>query len=196
MREALAARGFRTLRPWTRGIDLVRFQPEPREGRPFPRPVFLNVGRVAVEKNLAAFLALDLPGSKIVVGDGPQRAALQRRFPDVHFVGGRHGAKLARAYAGADAFVFPSRTDTFGLALLESMACRTPVAAYPVTGPKDVLGSAPVGALDEDLRVAALRALGACRAHAERFSWVACADGFLSNLVPLHESCLEAVAAG
>jgi glycosyltransferase involved in cell wall biosynthesis len=199
LRDELAARGFRNLRPWTRGVDLARFRPEPREDWPYPRPVFLNVGRVAVEKNLAAFLALDLPGSKVIVGDGPQRAALQRRFPDAHFVGERHGLPLSRAYAGADVFVFPSRTDTFGLVLLESMACGTPVAAYPVTGSKDVLGNAPVGALDEDLRVAALRALGAdraaCRTHAERFTWVACADGFVSGLVPLHASVLEAVAA-
>ena len=189
LREDLAARGLRNLRPWTRGVDLARFRPEPREDWPFPRPVFLNVGRVAVEKNLAAFLSLDLPGSKVVVGEGPQRAWLQRRFPAAHFVGERHGEALSRAYAGADAFVFPSRTDTFGLVLLESLACGTPVAAYPVTGPKDVLGGTSTGALDEDLRTAALRALGAdrtaCRAHAERFSWAACADGFVSNLVPL-----------
>lgn len=197
LREELAAKGFRNLRPWTRGVDLGHFRPEPREHWPFPRPVFLNVGRVAVEKNLAAFLALDLPGSKVVVGDGPQRAALERRFTSAnsgaHFVGERQGAPLARAYAGADAFVFPSRTDTFGLVLLESLACGTPVAAYPVTGPKDVLENAPagarVGALGEDLRAAALRAVGAdraaCRAYAERFSWEACADGFVATLVPL-----------
>jgi glycosyltransferase involved in cell wall biosynthesis len=189
LRDELATRGLRNLRPWTRGVDLARFQPEPREDWPFPRPVFLNVGRVAVEKNLAAFLALDLPGSKVVVGDGPQRAALQRRFPAAHFVGERHGEALSRAYAGADAFVFPSRTDTFGLVLLESLACGTPVAAFPVTGPKDVLAGAATGALGEDLRAAALRALAAdraaCRAYAERFSWAVCADRFVSSLVPV-----------
>ncbi len=199
LRDELAVRGFRNLQPWTRGVDLARFRPEPREPWPFPRPVFLNVGRVAVEKNLAAFLALDLPGSKVVVGDGPQRTALQRRFPAAHFVGERHGEPLARTYAGADAFVFPSRTDTFGLVLLESLACGTPVAAFPVTGPKDVLGGAPVGALDEDLRAAALRTLGAdraaCRAHAERFSWAACVDGFVSRLVPL-QVALDRCCAG
>ena len=192
LREDLAARGFRNLRPWTRGVDLARFQPEPREDWPFPRPVFLNVGRIAVEKNLAAFLALDLPGSKVVVGDGPQRAALQRGFPRAHFVGERHGEALSRAYAGADAFVFPSLTDTFGLVLLESLACGTPVAAYPVIGPKDVLGGTPAGALDPDLRAAALRVLGvdraACRTHAERFSWVECANAFVCNLTPLKPS--------
>ena len=189
LREELAARGFRTLRPWTRGVDLARFQPEPREDWPYARPVFVYVGRVAVEKNIAAFLSLDLPGSKVVVGDGPQRAALERRFPEAHFVGERHGEALSRAYAGSDAFVFPSVTDTFGLVLLESLACGTPVAAYPVTGPKDVIAGAPVGVLDADLRSAALGALtldrAACRPYAQRFSWAACADGFLGNLVPL-----------
>jgi glycosyltransferase involved in cell wall biosynthesis len=189
LREELEARGFRNIRPWTRGVDLERFRPEPREAWPFPRPVFAYVGRVAIEKNIAAFLSLDLPGSKVVVGDGPQRAQLERRFPEAHFVGERHGESLSRAYAGSDAFVFPSRTDTFGLVLLESLACGTPVAAYPVTGPKDVVGAAPVGALDEDLRAAALGALAidraACRPYAERFSWDACADGFAANLVPL-----------
>jgi len=155
----------------------------------YPRPVFLYVGRVAVEKNLPAFLGLDLPGTKLVVGDGPARDALARAHPAVRFLGERHGVDLAEAYAGADAFVFPSRTDTFGLVLLESLASGTPIAAHPVTGPVDILeGAAPgVGALDQDLRAAALRALGgdrrACRAHAERFSWRACAEAFLANLV-------------
>ena len=192
LREDLAARGFRDLLPWTRGVDLARFRPEPREDWPFPRPVFVYVGRVAVEKNIAAFLSLDLPGSKVVVGDGPQRASLERRFPEARFVGERHGEPLSRAYAGSDVFVFPSVTDTFGLVLLESLACGTPVAAYPVTGPKDVIGRAPVGALDADLRAAALRALtldrAACRPYAERFSWAACVDGFAANLVPLIEA--------
>ena len=195
LREDLAARGFRNLRPWTRGVDLACFQAEPKETWPYPRPVFLNVGRVAVEKNLPAFLALDLPGSKVVVGDGPQRASLERRFPGAHFVGERHGESLARAFAGADAFVFPSRTDTFGLVLLESLACGTPVAAYPVTGPKDVLAGGIVGALDQDLGTAALRALrmdrAACRAHAERFSWAACADAFVVHLVPVEARLSE-----
>lgn len=190
LREELTARGFARIRPWTRGVDLRLFRPEPRKDWTFPRPVFLYVGRVAVEKNLPAFLGLDLPGSKVVVGDGPQRTALQRAHPDAHFVGVHGGAGLARAYAGADALVFPSRTDTFGLVLLESLACGTPVAAFPVTGPADVLaGAGPVGAVDTDLRAACLRALGAdraaCRAHAERFSWRACAEGFLGNLVPI-----------
>lgn len=193
LRHELAARGFRRVRAWTRGVDLARFTPGPPDaagGAAYPRPIFLYVGRVAVEKNLPAFLSLDLPGTKLVVGDGPQRHALSQAYPAARFLGERHGAELTRCYAGADVFVFPSLTDTFGLVLLESLASGIPVAAYPVTGPADVLEGAPpgVGALDHDLRAAALRALStgnraACRAHAERFSWRACADGFLANLV-------------
>ncbi len=191
MRQELAGRGFRSICPWSRGVDLDLFRPEPREGWAYARPVFAYVGRVAVEKNIAAFLSLDLPGSKVVVGDGPARASLQRRFPGAHFVGMRHGAPLAAAFAGTDVLVFPSLTDTFGLVVLESLACGTPVAAYPVTGPQDILAGGPgIGATDADLRAAALRALAtgdqaACRAHAERFSWRACAEAFLDNLVPM-----------
>ncbi len=189
LRHELAGRGFRNVRAWTRGVDLVRFRPGLPGAMPYPRPVFLYVGRVAVEKNLGAFLSLDLPGSKLIVGDGPQRDALARDHPAAHFVGERHGAALSETYADADVFVFPSLTDTFGLVLLESLASGTPVAAHPVTGPADILeGAAPgVGALDHDLRAAAMRALAgdraACRSHAERFSWRACADAFLANLV-------------
>ncbi len=187
LREELSARGFGGLRAWSRGVDLELFRPEPRADFGLPRPVFLYVGRVAVEKNIGAFLDLDLPGSKLVVGDGPQLARLQRRYKTVHFAGRREGAALAAAYAGADAFVFPSRTDTFGLVLLEALACGTPVAAFPVTGPRDVVGNARVGVLDADLRAAALAALaldrGECRAHAEQFSWRASAQAFLSHLV-------------
>lgn len=189
LRGELAARGFTQLRPWTRGVDLDLFRPAPREDWPLPRPVFLYAGRVAVEKNIEAFLTLDLPGSKVVVGDGPQREALARRFLAVHFAGWRQGEALARAYAGADAFVFPSRTDTFGLVMLEAMACGTPVAAFPVTGPLDVIPGSGAGVLDEDLRRAALAALdcdrAACRRHAERYSWEACAADFRRQLVPM-----------
>ena len=194
MRGELARRGFRDLRPWSRGVDLALFQPGPRQAWDYPRPVFAYVGRVAVEKNLAAFLSLDLPGSKVVVGDGPARASLQRRFPAAHFLGMRHGAPLAASFAGADVFVFPSLTDTFGLVVLESLACGTPVAAFPVTGPQDILagGGPGIGATDPDLRAAALRTLAtadraACRAYAEQFSWRACAEAFLDNLVPIAE---------
>ncbi|MDE2334392.1 MAG: glycosyltransferase family 1 protein [Rhodospirillales bacterium] len=189
--EELATRGFRHLRAWSRGVDLELFRPDEREAWNLPRPVFLYVGRVAVEKNIRAFLDLDLPGSKVVVGGGPQLPALRREYPSVTFTGPRSGPALASAYAGADVFVFPSRTDTFGLVLLESLACGTPVAAYDVTGPRDVLAGAEghVGAVDADLRRAALAALtgerAACRAHAQRFTWRACAETFLSHLVPL-----------
>jgi glycosyltransferase involved in cell wall biosynthesis len=190
LREALAARGFTKLRAWTRGVDLARFRPEPREAwEGLPRPVFLYAGRVAVEKNIAAFLALDLPGSKVVVGDGPAREGLQKRFPEAHFTGYRDNGLLARSYAGADVFVFPSRTDTFGLVLLEALASGTPVAAFPVTGPRDVVTDPQVGALSEDLRAACLEALtcdrAACRTHAEAWSWEACAAQFRAALVPV-----------
>jgi glycosyltransferase involved in cell wall biosynthesis len=191
----LSSRGFTHVVPWSRGVDLARFRPDaathgaPEPWEDLPRPVFLYAGRVAIEKNIEAFLALDLPGSKVVVGDGPQRAALMRRFPGAHFTGYRENGALARAYARADVFVFPSRTDTFGLVLLEALASGTPVAAYPVTGPLDVIGDLPVGALDEDLRAACLRALemdrARCRAHAEQYSWQACAHRFRDSLVPI-----------
>jgi glycosyltransferase involved in cell wall biosynthesis len=189
LRAELAARGFGVVKPWTRGVDLDRFRPEPRE--PYaglPRPVFLYAGRVAVEKNIEAFLTLDLPGSKVVVGDGPQRPGLMQRHPGVHFLGWQENGALARAYAGADVFVFPSRTDTFGLVLLEALASGTPVAAFPVTGPLDVVTDPRVGALDADLRAACLAALGcdrgAARAFAETFSWQASAAQFREALAP------------
>jgi glycosyltransferase involved in cell wall biosynthesis len=191
LREELAARGFRNIRTWSRGVDLALFKPIPREEWNLPGPIFLHVGRVAVEKNIGAFLDLELPGSKVVVGGGPQLAALQRAYPKVLFTGPRTGEPLARAYAGGDVFVFPSLTDTFGLVILESLACGTPVAAFPVTGPKDVLAGAAgiIGAVNADLRAAALEALtadrAACRTHAERYSWRACAEMFLGNLVPM-----------
>lgn len=190
LRDELARRGFTKVRAWTRGVDLARFRPEPRDAWDgLKRPVFLYAGRVAVEKNIEAFLALDLPGTKVVVGDGPAREGLMKRFPAAHFTGYRDNGKLARSYAGADVFVFPSRTDTFGLVLLEALASGTPVAAFPVTGPRDVLTDPRIGALDEDLRAACLRALdadrAACRTHAEAWSWEACAAQFRAALVPV-----------
>lgn len=184
----LADRGFRNLMRWSRGIDSEVFCPRPASESVFdlPRPIFLNVGRVAVEKNLDAFLALDLPGSKVVVGDGPQREALRRRHPDVLFTGALFGEDLARAYASADVFVFPSRTDTFGNVILEALACGLPVAAYPVMGPLDIIGDAPVGALEDDLRAACIRATGlsrtAARDFALRYSWRGAAEQFLANV--------------
>lgn len=190
LRDELARRGFTKVRAWTRGVDLARFRPEPREPWDgLERPVFLYAGRVAVEKNIEAFLSLDLPGTKVVVGDGPAREGLMRRFPAAHFTGYRDNGVLARSYAGADVFVFPSRTDTFGLVLLEALASGTPVAAFPVTGPRDVLTDPRIGALDEDLRAACLRALdadrAACRTHAETWSWEACVAQFRAALVPV-----------
>lgn len=192
MEALLRGQGITRVERWGRGVDLALFRPQ--AGGAFaglPRPVWLSVGRLAPEKNLHAFLALDLPGSKVVVGDGPAGPALRARFPQAHFLGHRAGAALAACYAAADCFVFPSRTDTFGLVLLEALACGTPVAAFPVQGPRDVLGDAPVGAMDEDLRAACLRALAAdralCRSHAAARGWDAATDRFLDLLVPLHE---------
>ncbi|GAN55436.1 glycosyltransferase family 4 protein [Tanticharoenia sakaeratensis] len=194
LRDDLAARGFTKLTPWTRGVDLERFSPTHRHDwtKAFnvPGPVFINVGRVAVEKNIEAFLSLDLPGTKIVVGDGPQRAALQRRFPDTIFTGRLQDRDLASAFAGGDVFVFPSLTDTFGLVLLESLACGTPVAGFDVTGPRDIVGKggARIGAVGSDLRAACLAALkadrAACRPYAEQYTWAACIDMFENVLRP------------
>jgi glycosyltransferase involved in cell wall biosynthesis len=184
--DELAARRFRNVLLSPFGVDTGLFRPRPGAELGLPRPVFLSVGRVALEKNLEAFLALDLPGSKVVVGDGPARADLAARFPGAHFLGVQRGAALAATYAAADVFVFPSRTDTFGLVLLEALASGLPVAAYPVAGPRDVIGSAPVGALDGDLRAACLRALSASRAACREFalgmSWEASARQFLANV--------------
>jgi glycosyltransferase involved in cell wall biosynthesis len=197
LRHELDLRGFRNIRAWSRGVDLGLFRPMAREDWGLPGPVFIYVGRVAIEKNIEGFLDLDLPGSKVVVGGGPQLVELRRRYPHVLFTGPRHGEALARAYASADVFVFPSRTDTFGLVILEALACGTPVAAFPVTGPKDVLADADglVGAVHDDLRLAALAALkadrSACRLHAERYSWRACAETFLSHLVPVQPGAVQ-----
>jgi glycosyltransferase involved in cell wall biosynthesis len=187
----LAAAGFRNVRVWARGVDLACFRPRP--GDPLldhlPRPIFLYVGRISSEKRIEEFLALDLPGTKLVVGDGPQRAELEAAHPDAVFVGTKTGEELARHYAAADVFVFPSRFETFGLVILEALASGLPVAAYPVHGPKDIIGAAPVGVLDEDLRAAALRALGLSRADCRRFaeghSWRRSAELFVAYLTPL-----------
>jgi glycosyltransferase involved in cell wall biosynthesis len=190
VRRELAARGFRNLKRWNRGVDAALYEPTAGDGlRGVPRPIFLAVGRVAVEKNFDAFLSLDLPGSKVVVGDGPMLEKLKRRYPDARFLGRHEGKDLARLYAAADVFIFPSRTDTFGLVLLEAMASGVPVAAYPVPGPLDVVGDSGAGILDEDLRRAALAALEIprerCRTHALRYTWRASADQFVENLCPL-----------
>jgi glycosyltransferase involved in cell wall biosynthesis len=155
----LASRGFGRLKMWTRGVDTDLFRPDRAVDLGLPRPIFMSVGRIAPEKNLEAFLSLDLPGTKVVIGEGPQEAELKARFPSVRFLGSLSGERLAQHVAAADVFVFPSRTDTFGIVQLEALASGVPVAAFPVTGPKDVIGNAPVGVLDNDLRKACLDAL-------------------------------------
>jgi len=187
--DDLKARGFERMMRWTRGVDVDLFRP--RNVRLFgEQPVFLYVGRVAVEKNIKAFLDLDLPGRKVVVGSGPQTAELKRRYPDVLFTGPKEGEELAEAYASADVFVFPSLTDTFGLVLLEALACGVPVAAYPVHGPKDVLTDPDAGVVDTDLQAAALKALTldreAARAHALNYSWENSAREFVDNVLAAH----------
>jgi glycosyltransferase involved in cell wall biosynthesis len=180
----LRSRGFRNVVLWSRGVDTSQFHPR-HVDLCLPEPVFLCVGRVAVEKNLEAFLDLDLPGTKLIVGDGPARAALERKYPDAVFLGARHGEELASIYAGADVFVFPSKTDTFGLVLLEALASGLPVAAFPVTGPRDVIGTADVGVLSDDLQTACLEALGiprqACVEFAALHTWEASARVFAQH---------------
>jgi glycosyltransferase involved in cell wall biosynthesis len=192
LRQELRKRGFGRLGRWTRGVDTDLFQPSAPAVLDLPRPLFMTMGRVAVEKNLDAFLSLDLPGSKLVIGDGPQRAELQRRYPDAVFLGEKTGPDLSSHLAAADVFVFPSRTDTFGVVQLEALACGTPVAAFPVTGPRDVIDGHPVGALDDDLRSACLHALGmsrrACREFALAHSWETSTRQFIANLAALHPS--------
>jgi glycosyltransferase involved in cell wall biosynthesis len=182
----LGARGFRNIRRWTRGVDTNLFRPRSERIIDAPQPLFLFVGRVAVEKNIEAFLRLDLPGTKIVVGDGPARAALERKYPEARFLGIRSGEQLARIYASADVFVFPSLTDTFGIVLLEALASGLPIAAFPVTGPADVVGSSGCGVLSNDLRAAALAALeipkARCRAYGETFTWAESARQFFGNI--------------
>ncbi|MFN3349274.1 glycosyltransferase family 4 protein [Pseudorhodoplanes sp.] len=188
----LSGRGFHNPVLWPRGVDGAVFSPRAPIELDLPRPIFLTVCRVAVEKNIEAFLALDLPGSRVVVGDGPMRTELMQRFPQAVFLGERHRDELAAIYSAADVFVFPSRTDTFGLVMLEALSCGVPVAAYPVPGPLDVIADAPVGVLDEDLRAAALRALSIdralCRDFASRMTWDRCARMFLDNLAVFGKS--------
>lgn len=197
VRQQLRAHGIAQVRRWGRGVDLNAFSPDAAPPPLFanlPRPIMLSVGRVAIEKNLEAFLACDHPGSKVVVGDGPARAALERAYPDVHFLGPLFGAELAGAYAGADLFVFPSRTDTFGLVMIEALACGTPVAAYPVPGPLDIV-TPESGALSETLEQAIAAALqcdrDACAAYGQSFSWERSAREFLTGL-----HCISSTMAG
>jgi glycosyltransferase involved in cell wall biosynthesis len=195
-RNELEKRGFRNMSPWSRGVETDLFRPRPYEDLPadvrdLPRPIWLNVGRVAVEKNIEAFLELDLPGSKVVVGDGPSRAELTEKYPEAVFTGAKFGEELARYYAAADVFVFPSLTDTFGLVILEAMSTGSPVAAYPAPGPIDLIPGSNAGVCDEDLKTACMEALKldrtVVRAYAEKFSWRACTEEFIRNLQPYPE---------
>ena len=188
MEKKLTENGFNNLASWSRGVDTDLFKPMNRSFASI-KPKLLYVGRVTVEKNLEAFLDVDVDAVKIVVGDGPQLASLKQRYPDVLFTGAKFGQELVQYYSMADAFVFPSQTDTFGLVMLEALACGTPVAAYPVTGPVDVIQSSEVGCLDQNLKTAILRALGKsrrkCRNYAMQFSWENCTQQFLNNLMPV-----------
>jgi glycosyltransferase involved in cell wall biosynthesis len=188
----LSGRGFNNLGMWTRGVDVDLFRPDRAIDLDFPRPIFMSVGRVAVEKNLPAFLSLDLPGTKVIIGAGPQEAELKRRFPATKFLGQLDNGILAAHLAAADVFVFPSLTDTFGIVQLEALASGVPIAAFPVTGPKDVIGSNPIGVLNEDLRAACMQALWisreSCREFALHYSWENSARQFIGHA--------EKVAAG
>jgi glycosyltransferase involved in cell wall biosynthesis len=189
LRGELLEKGFRNLVLWTRGVDTDLFRPRTDTLLEDPGPILMYVGRVAVEKNIRAFLDLDSPGTKYVVGNGPQLEELRGLYPGVRFVGMKHGAVLGRYYASADVLVFPSRTDTFGLVILEALACGVPVAAYPVPGPLDVLGDSAAGAMDDDLGQAVRKAVtippSICRAHAVKFTWKKAAESFLENLCPI-----------
>ncbi|WP_321929832.1 glycosyltransferase family 4 protein [Paraburkholderia guartelaensis] len=191
--------GFTNVVLWTRGVDLDIFRPMESKVLNTARPIFLYVGRVAVEKNVEAFLKLDLPGSKWVCGEGPALAELKSRYPQANYLGVLSQPELAKVYAAADVFVFPSRTDTFGLVLLEALACGTPVAAYPVTGPIDVLGTGGAGSMNDDLREACLEALkidrAEARAWAERFSWRAASEQFAAHLKPRSRATMEPSSA-
>jgi glycosyltransferase involved in cell wall biosynthesis len=186
LKSELSERGFTNLGMWTRGVDVDLFRPECAMALDLPRPIFMTVGRVAVEKNLEAFLSLDLPGTKVIIGGGPAEAKLKQNFPDAKFLGPLENGTLAAHLAAADVFVFPSLTDTFGIVQLEALASGVPVAAFPVTGPKDVIGDNPIGALNEDLGRACRDALqvsrDACRAFALGYSWENSARQFIGHV--------------
>jgi len=210
LRDELESRGIHPTQLWSRGIDHTLFHPDQPDHpslKHLTKPILLSVGRVAVEKNLEAFLDADVPGTKVIVGDGPARANLQARYPDAVFFGARHGAELASIYASADVFVFPSKTDTFGLVILEALACGVPVAGYPVQGPLDIIGTdgrGPHGALDQaigclkaDLAEAIIGALSLSRANAAeygaQFCWNMCTDQFVNGITKAgHSGALAA----
>lgn len=195
----LRARGFTRVKSWSRGVDTALFDPARAVDLGLPRPIFLYVGRVAVEKNLPAFLDLELPGTKLVVGDGPLLVSLRTRYPQAVFLGTRTGTALAEIYASSDVFVFPSQTDTYGIVLLEALASGLPVAAYPVTGPADVFSDGIGGVLSNDLREAALTALSVsrerCRQKALSHDWNRCARLFVEHMGAAQSAGLPGVAA-
>jgi len=196
LERELLARGFLSpMRRWSRGVDLELFRPMPKTLFDYPRPILLCVGRVSREKNIEEFLRLKVPGTKVVVGDGPHRQRLERDYPDAKFLGYRTGEALAEVYANADVFVFPSRTDTFGLVQVEALAAGVPVAAYPVIGPIDIITSEKFGSLDEDLNLAVARALklgdsAECVRVAHEYTWENCTRQFFENTVPVRRSVL------
>lgn len=191
-KQRLLDNGFEHVEVWGRGVDTTIFTPDNPQQLNLPGPVMLNMGRVAVEKNIEAFLDLDLSGSKVVVGDGPDLEQLKQRYPDVLFTGAKFGKELASYVAAADVFVFPSKTDTFGLVLLEAMACGVPVAAYPVTGPADVVQDGVTGCLNADLKQAVLAAEGIdtkrCIEYAHNNSWLACTQVFANYMYDNHDA--------
>jgi glycosyltransferase involved in cell wall biosynthesis len=195
-RHVLLQQGFRNVVIWSRGVDTELFKPYERDLLMLPRPVSMYMGRVAVEKNIEAFLCLDLPGTKVVVGDGPDLEVLKRRYPQVVFSGVKRGGVLARHLASADVFVFPSLTDTFGIVMLEAMAAGLPIAAFPVTGPQDVVEQGVTGCLHVDLKQAILQALQldgqACIDYARKQSWQRCSAAFLSYLKPVNRDVNKA----
>ncbi len=199
MRQTLLQRGFEDVVIWSRGVLTDVFTPDAPKRYNLPGPIWVYVGRVAVEKNIEEFLSLNLPGSKIIIGDGPDRERLTADYPDCHFLGYRFGEDLASHLAGADVFVFPSKTDTFGIVMLEAMACGLPVAAFPVTGPIDVVKPGITGILDNDLSAACSRALDLnredCRQYAEKRSWSRATDQFFGNLAPRDDGVSEAAKA-
>lgn len=186
LRAELSQRGFKNLKLWSRGVDTEIFKPRPKDFIQDIRPIYMYVGRVAVEKNIEEYLKLDLSGTKYVIGDGPAMKEMQSKYPQVRFTGYKRGEELAKHVAASDVFVFPSRTDTFGLVMLEALSCGVPVAAYPVTGPKNIIHSGVTGILSEDLQKAVKEALlvdgRQCRIFAEKYSWSKCTSQFFNNL--------------